>query len=122
MTALDLDALLALLDAASPRPWEAPGGHASGAVEDADGRTLVYDEGVPSPADAALIVAAVNALPELVAKAREADRLRQWKAEAVAVLEGWEAVWEALGRPGTLGQSKSAAVLAALSPSDGVDD
>lgn len=72
MTALDLDALLALLDSSSPRPWE-QGCHATGAVEDADGRTLVYDEGVPSSADAALIVAAVNALPGLCA---EVERLR----------------------------------------------
>jgi hypothetical protein len=38
-------------------------------------------------------------------------RLRQWKREATTVLVAWEAVWEAAGRPGRLGQSKAAAML-----------
>lgn len=38
--------------------------------------------------------------------------LFRWKAEAKTVLSTWEAVWEALGKPGTLGDSKAAAVLA----------
>ena len=40
----------------------------------------------------------------------ELDRLRQWKSEAIAVLDEWEAVWVAAGKPGRLGQSKAAAV------------
>ena len=32
-----------------------------------------------------------------------------WKAEAIAVLNDWERVWVALGRPGPLGASKAAA-------------
>lgn len=40
---------------------------------------------------------------------REVMRLRWWKAEAIAVLDGWERVWVALGRPGPLGASKAAA-------------
>lgn len=42
------------------------------------------------------------------------DRLTRWKAEALTVFAGWEATWEAAGRPGELGTSKAAAVLAAL--------
>jgi hypothetical protein len=44
----------------------------------------------------------------------EIDHLRQWKAEAIEVLLGWEEVFEALGRPGPLGGSKSRNVLEAL--------
>jgi hypothetical protein len=39
----------------------------------------------------------------------ELDRLRRWKAEATAVITEWEAVWEAAGRPGRLGESKARA-------------
>jgi hypothetical protein len=39
----------------------------------------------------------------------EIDRLRRWKAEAMAVLGDWEKVYEALGRPGQLGESKAKA-------------
>ena len=42
----------------------------------------------------------------------EVERLRRWKAEALQVLAGWEAVWEALGMPGDWGQQKSSAALA----------
>ena len=56
--------------------------------------------------------------PDLVAQLRrqaEIDTaalndLRRWKAEATTVLEEWEAVWEAAGRPGQLGGSKAEAV------------
>lgn len=40
---------------------------------------------------------------------REVMQLRWWKAEAIAVLDGWDRVWVALGRPGPLGASKAAA-------------
>lgn len=39
----------------------------------------------------------------------EVERLRAWKREALAVLAAWDQVWEALGRPGGLGESKAAA-------------
>lgn len=52
-----------------------------------------------------------QALTELLA---EVDRLRRWKAEAMQVLEGWEVVYDALGRPGGLGESKPAAALLAI--------
>lgn len=39
----------------------------------------------------------------------ENQRLRAWKAEAMAVLAEWDAVHEALGSPGKLGESKAAA-------------
>lgn len=52
----------------------------------------------------------------LIAALREAwddrDRLARWKAEATTVLSTWEAVWEALGKPGALGDSKATAALA----------
>lgn len=41
----------------------------------------------------------------------QSARLRQWKREAITVLTAWEAVWEAAGRPGRLGQSKAEAML-----------
>lgn len=46
--------------------------------------------------------------------ADEIERLRRWKAEAIAVIENWEAVWEASGKPGVLGQSKSLGLLGEL--------
>jgi hypothetical protein len=36
----------------------------------------------------------------------EIDQLRRWKAEATIVLDEWDAVWRAAGRPGALGQTK----------------
>lgn len=39
----------------------------------------------------------------------EVTRLRRWKAEASAVLSGWERVYDALGKPGPLGESKAKA-------------
>lgn len=41
----------------------------------------------------------------------ELDRLRKWKKEAQLVMADWEKVWEALGSPGELGQSKAEAAL-----------
>lgn len=40
--------------------------------------------------------------------ASELERLRRWKAEAIPVLSAWDKVFDALGRPGGLGQSKAA--------------
>lgn len=40
----------------------------------------------------------------------EIDRLRRWKDEACQVLDAWESVWNAAGRPGHPGQSKAASV------------
>lgn len=45
-------------------------------------------------------------------RGEENERLRRWKAEATAVITAWDEVWEAAGRPGRLGESKAAAVLA----------
>lgn len=44
----------------------------------------------------------------------ERDRLAAWKREAIMVLTEWEAVFQALGAPGRLGESKAAASLAAI--------
>lgn len=48
----------------------------------------------------------------LAGAAIELDQLRQWKSEAITVLSGWDDVFEALGSPGKLGESKSAAAKA----------
>lgn len=50
----------------------------------------------------------------------ELDRLRAWKAEALAVLGEWEFVWEAAGRPGALGESKARAVARLFTEVDNV--
>ena len=50
---------------------------------------------------------------------KEIDYLRGWQVEAIAVLNQWEAVWEAAGCPGPLGGSKTQNLLEALR-SDGV--
>jgi hypothetical protein len=42
--------------------------------------------------------------------AAEIDRLRRWKAEATAVIERWDALWELLGRPGRLGEFQQTGV------------
>ena len=56
---------------------------------------------------------------ELRERAEQAERqvreLERWKAEGMVVLAEWDRVWEALGRPGRLGESKALSVLAALS-------
>ncbi len=38
------------------------------------------------------------------------DTLKHWKQEGMLVLGEWESVWDSAGSPGTLGQSKAAAV------------
>lgn len=42
---------------------------------------------------------------------REVDQLQQWKREAIEIIASWEDVWVALGRPGSLGESKAVAAL-----------
>lgn len=84
-------------------PWW---NHGIYAIRD-DGSFLIVNDaeeyGYIDQPDAALIVAAVNALPELL---DELERLARWKSEAIQVLNGWDRVHEALGSPGALGQSK----------------
>lgn len=55
----------------------------------------------------------------MLAAANEIEALRAWKAEATEVIGSWEQVWEALGRPGRLGESKAAAVLRAVGSDSG---
>lgn len=50
----------------------------------------------------------------IVSQRAEIERLRQWKREATTVIEEWEAVWEAAGKPGLLGQPKPNGLLAEL--------
>lgn len=40
----------------------------------------------------------------------ELKRLAAWKDSALTVMESWEEVWEAAGKPGKLGCSKARAV------------
>ena len=44
----------------------------------------------------------------------EVQVLQEWKEAAIAVLNDWEKVWAAAGRPGSLGESKAEAVRALL--------
>lgn len=91
MADLDLDAAAALLDAATPLPWDGhhhlifeplentPDGEAGAEVADVD-----------HPEDTALIVAAVNALPALVAAVRWAQGAPHHDGCGEAVgLAGW---------------------------------
>jgi hypothetical protein len=41
---------------------------------------------------------------------RELNGLKAWKTAAMAVLSDWENVWEAAGKPGTVGMSKAECV------------
>lgn len=45
-----------------------------------------------------------------IAHQDELRRLRAWKSEALEVLNAWEQVWEAAGRPGRPGSSKAESV------------
>lgn len=53
-----------------------------------------------------------NTAADLADAADEIERLRRWKAEATAALEGWDAVWRAAGCPGPLGGIQSDNVVA----------
>jgi len=50
-------------------------------------------------------------MSEVADLAAQTAELRAWKREASAVLDEWERVFNALGRPGPLGHSKPANVL-----------
>lgn len=63
------------------------------------------------PNHEAIVLAEMHSAKALSA---EIESLRRWKAEAMEVLSGWERVWEALGRPGPLGEFKSASSLRAV--------
>lgn len=45
---------------------------------------------------------ALRKFPHLV---KENRRLNRWKREALVVLDEWDSVWKAAGRPGKLGES-----------------
>lgn len=76
MTAPDLDALEALLGKATPGPWgQEPFGLIVSQEENESGKhALIADP--TGDANAALIVAAVNSLPALIARVRELERER----------------------------------------------
>ena len=96
MTRPDLDALAALLERATPGPWtDDPNGEARN-VRSPDGGIVAqmghlrgwHGAGgrkpkTEPPANAALIVAAVNAIPDLLAYVRELERDREAAALAM---------------------------------------
>jgi len=57
---------------------------------------------LPWPAEAPQNRAIRDAMTEI-------EHLRRWKAEAMEVLAGWDAVWREAGSPGELGQVRSVA-------------
>lgn len=79
---LDLDALEELERAATPGPWEAERDVYDGDVwyVEPDGQPVLIARR-PSDTDGALIAAARNALPDLIAAARERDALRELLAK-----------------------------------------
>lgn len=83
MTAVDVDALDKLREAATAGPWEDEGG-ATGI------------SAYTSDADAALIVAAVNALPDLIAEARKYRTLREAVEGLADELDVPAGVWSPL--------------------------
>lgn len=77
---LDLDELERLHKAATPGPWITLSGHSCGPVEICraeDGHRVLSRDGRMMPSDFALIIATVNALPELLRLARRAGRLER---------------------------------------------
>jgi hypothetical protein len=56
--------------------------------------------------------------PQGKAALAEIDRLRAWKESAMQVLNDWDQVWEAAGRPGPLGASKAQNVRALFTPDE----
>jgi ferric-dicitrate binding protein FerR (iron transport regulator) len=57
--------------------------------------------------------AILDSIEDLI-RANERAQFARWKAEATEVMREWERVWEALGSPGRLGESKAVAALALL--------
>lgn len=45
---------------------------------------------------------------------RSNDLLIRWQAEAMEVIKEWEKLWDLMGRPGELGESKAASTYAAV--------
>ena len=96
MTRPDLDALQALLDKATPGPWDDCGAWVTPSHRKF---TESRDE------NAALIVAAVNALPALLAYVRE---LEQERDEALGHAEIWHALSEVRSRESGSGYTHGA--------------
>jgi len=99
VTAVDVDALDAARAAATPGEWHQDGTHV------ARGSRWTHDTSALAPTgsveDAALIVAAVNALPDLLAEVRRGRALRE-------AVEGLAAVEERHGRPGSAARLRAA--------------
>ena len=89
-----LDQLDALREAATPGPWEAAGPSAAG-IEGAEG---LFVATAAMPSDAALIVAAVNALPRLTAVARAVHALAERHERSAAHRRRLAERWMEAGR------------------------
>lgn len=50
----------------------------------------------------------------LISAADEIEQLREWKSQAMVELGKWDLVFDALGKPGRLGQNKAKAALQAI--------
>ena len=84
---LDLDELMSLHAAATPGPWEHKIDDAFTTIHTIEPSVASY----VSPANAAYICGACNAVPELVARIRELEAQRDWMAQAAANA-GWHGV------------------------------
>jgi len=72
----------------------------------------------PQAVGSAIVATLRDAGYEVVGRG-DMESLRRWKAEATTVLAEWEQVWEALGHPGFLGESKAAASLRHIARGNG---
>ena len=95
---INLDELMKLMKAARPGPWKVNSGDfesedgygtVTAPYVEAEGKTICVpvDRGPDDEndeADAAYIVAACNAVPEMVARIRELEAQRDWLAQAAA--------------------------------------
>ena len=88
---IDLDELMRLNDAATPGPWKVAtwyGGYHTIRPKKEPEKSLGQIE---RKNDAVYIVAACNAVPELVARIRELEEQRDWLAQTAANA-GWHGV------------------------------
>lgn len=105
MTELDLAPIKQRLDAAAPEPWSDMGDE----IVDANGSTVMSV--VTTATNPKILwedrLFLVNTPTDIAALIAEVERLRRWKREAMLVMGDWEQLYETLGRPGMIGQSKA---------------
>ncbi len=94
MSALDLDVLLALCDAATPGPWVAESrGNIYAPHGDTDGGACEITDTTFRDGDAAFIAAAREAVPALITRLRAAEARTAWQPIETAPLETRVLVW-----------------------------